>query len=226
MSDVVISYLITCNDEFKDYSHYSEVSLLNRLYQYRVGNECIFLHDSKNPILPIEFFKGADGFFQYYRHGLNNHYGEHKNYGKRMCKGKYIFQIDADEIPNAILLESLPELIALNEDIELFWVPRINDFIGVNQENAAQWGWRLSPYENRLIVNWPDPQGRLFKNLPHLRWERRVHEKVEGAKTFSYLPSMYELALHHNKTIETQIATNLKYNTLFTGEENQGFKLQ
>lgn len=227
MNDIFISYLITCNNEFNNYKHYSDVPLLKILQQYGNGNECVFLHDDKNPIIPVEFFDiNPNPFFRYYRHGLNNNYGEHKNYGKGLCKGKYIFQIDADEIPSEALLESLPELITLNEDIDLFWLPRINDFIGVTQENAVQWGWRLSPYENRLIVNWPDPQGRLFKNLPHLRWERRLHEKVEGAKTFTYLPAMYELALHHNKTIETQIETNLKYNKLFTGEENQGFKLQ
>jgi hypothetical protein len=103
--------------------------------------------------------------------------------------------------------------------------PRINDFIGVNHQNATQWGWRLTPYENRFIVNWPDPQGRLFKNIPNLRWERRLHEKIEGAKTFTYLPYEYDYSLYHYKTIEKQIETNLKYNKQFTSQENQGFKL-
>ncbi len=92
-------------------------------------------------------------------------------------------------------------------------------------DNAKQWGWRLTPYEDRLIVNWPDPQGRLFKNLPYIEWKRRLHEKVEGAKTYVHLPAVYELALHHNKTIEKQIQTNIKYNKMFTEEENKGFKV-
>lgn len=78
---------------------------------------------------------------------------------------------------------------------------------------------------NPPIVNAPDPQGRLFKNIPSLRWERRLHEKVEGAKIFSHLPDEYEYSLFHNKTIEKQIETNIKYNQKFTAIENQGFKI-
>jgi len=78
---------------------------------------------------------------------------------------------------------------------------------------------------NPPIVNAPDPQGRLFKNLPYIEWKRRLHEKIEGAKTYVHLPSIYELSLHHNKTIEKQIQTNIKYNKMFTEQENKGFKL-
>ena len=123
------------------------------------------------------------------------------------------------------MLESLKELIELNNDVDLFWIPRINDFKGVNNINAQQWGWKLTPYEDRLIVNWPDVQGRLFKNLPYIEWKRRLHEKIEGSKTHVHLPYEYEFALHHNKTIEKQIQTNIKYNKMFTEEENKGFKV-
>ena len=166
-----------------------------------------------------------NNFFKVHKHKLDRNYSEHKNYGKSFCQGEYIFQIDDDELPNETLLESLKELIELNSDVDLFWIPRINDFKGVNPENSKQWGWRLTPYEDRLIVNWPDPQGRLFKNVPYIEWKRRLHEKVEGAKTYVHLPSAYELSLHHNKTIEKQIQTNVKYNKMFTEEENKGFKV-
>jgi hypothetical protein len=83
------------------------------------------------------------------------------------------------------------------------------------------WGWRL--YDG--MINFPDYQSRLYRNLSHIRYERRLHEKVEGAKTYVHLPAVYELSLHHNKTIEKQIETNIKYNKLFTEEENKGFKV-
>ena len=224
MSIPFISYLVTCKNEEAQLA-----SLLNRLLKYKDGNECIILDDYSNNAVTIEILeniiKNNDNFFQLHKHALENNYSAHKNYGKSVCKGKYIFQIDADELPNESLLESLKDLINLNEDIDLFWIPRINDFIGVNQQTATQWGWRLTPYENRFIVNWPDPQGRLFKNIPNLRWERRLHEKIEGAKTYSYLPHEYDYSLYHYKTIEKQIETNLKYNKQFTSQENQGFKL-
>lgn len=222
MSHPFISYLVTCKNTGIELQ-----TLLDRLYQYGNNNECIVLDDySDNPTtLKILDDISNNNFFKVYKHKLDRNYSEHKNYGKSQCKGDYIFQIDDDELPSETLLENLNELIELNKDIELFWIPRINDFKGVNQQNAAQWGWRLTPYEDRLIVNWPDPQGRLFKNLPHIEWKRRLHEKIEGNKTYVHFPAMYELSLHHNKTIEKQIETNVKYNKMFTEEENKGFKV-
>ena len=55
-------------------------------------------------------------FFRVYQHKLDKNYSEHKNYGKSLCKGKYIFQIDADELPSKILLDNLKEIIELNND--------------------------------------------------------------------------------------------------------------
>lgn len=217
-----ISFLITCKNE-----GYQLQLLLERLLEYKDNNECIILddftedEDTKNVLQNIS----GTQFFKVYQHKLDRNYSEHKNYGKSLCKGKYIFQIDADELPSKILLDNLKEIIELNNDIDLFWIPRINDFKGVNPDNARQWGWRLSPYEDRLIVNWPDPQGRLFKNVPYMEWKRRLHEKVEGAKTFVHLPSEFDFSLLHNKTIEKQIETNIKYNKIFTEEENKGFKV-
>jgi hypothetical protein len=76
------------------------------------------------------------------------------------------------------------------------------------------------------LVNWPDPQCRIFKNIPdRIKWVGRLHERIEGNKNFVYLPYDEELSLYHDKTIEKQIETNLRYNTLFTQKENAGFSL-
>ena len=222
MSKPFISYLVTTKN-----TGFELQILLERLYKYSQNNECIILDDYSDEPVTLQVLNNAsdNSFFKVHKHKLDRNYSEHKNYGKNQCQGEYIFQIDDDELPSETLLESLKELIELNNDIDLFWIPRINDFKGVTPENSRQWGWRLTPYEDRLIVNWPDPQGRLFKNVPYIEWKRRLHEKVEGAKTYVHLPSAYELSLHHNKTIEKQIETNIKYNKLFTEEENKGFKV-
>lgn len=224
MNNIFISYLVTCKNE-----GYQLQSLLERLYENKDNNECIVLDDYSDDVdtksILDKFNKHESEFYKIYQHKLENNYSEHKNYGKSLCKGEYIFQIDADELPSKTLLESLKDIIDLNKDVDLFWVPRINDFKGVNQQNSAQWGWRLTPFEDRLIVNWPDPQARLFKNVSYMEWKRRLHEKIEGSKTHVHLPYDYEYALHHNKTIEKQIQTNIRYNKLFTEEENKGFKV-
>lgn len=222
METPFISFLVTCKNEGQQLQ-----LLLDCLFEHKDNNECIILDDFSDDIDTKNILQKADNsnFFKVYQHKLDRNYSEHKNYGKSLCKGKYIFQIDADELPSKMLMENLKDILELNNEIDLFWIPRINDFKGVNSENSRQWGWRLTPYEDRLIVNWPDPQGRLFKNVPYMEWKRRLHEKVEGSKTHVHLPYEYELSLHHNKTIEKQIQTNINYNKIFTQEENKGFKV-
>lgn len=162
-----------------------------------------------------------------FNHALENNYGAHKNFGIEQCKGDFIFQIDGDELPpEALLGENLHALLESNPTIEAYAVPRINDFRGVADEHAKKWGWRLTPSplcENRSVVNFPDYQWRIFKrDYPRISFTRRLHEKIEGYNTYVVLPADEDYALYHDKTIEKQIETNLKYNEMFTIEENQG----
>ena len=55
-----------------------------------------------------------------------------KNYTKEQCSGDYIFHIDADEIPNEVLLKQLPQILEIN-DTDLVWVPRINIVNGITE---------------------------------------------------------------------------------------------
>lgn len=74
-----------------------------------------------------------------------------------------------------------------------------------------------------VIVNAPDYQGRIYKNDPsRIRWDRRLHEKIEGHNGFTMLPSDIDFTLYHDKTIETQMNTNKRYNEWFTADENRG----
>jgi hypothetical protein len=77
-----------------------------------------------------------------------------------------------------------------------------------------------------VLVNAYDHQGRLFKNEPdRIKWVGKLHERIEGNKNFVYLPADESLSLYHDKTIEKQIETNLRYNRDFTKQENKGFNL-
>lgn len=225
-----ISYLVTCHNETD-----TLVRLLGRLDTFIRGtlDEVIIIDDfSDNPTKEIihEFLqRHPDTHVKHIQHALDNNYGAHKNYGNSLCKNEWIFQIDGDELPNENLMENIKEIIQANPDIELYFVPRINDYRGVTEDHARQWGWRLTPcpaYENRPIVNWPDYQGRIYKNVPdRIKWDRRLHEKIEGHLKYSFLPPSEEFALYHDKTIETQMKTNLRYNQQFTVAENQGHKV-
>jgi len=141
MSKPFISYLVTCKN-----TGFELQILLERLYKYGENNECIILDDysENSDTLQILNQISNNNFFKVYKHKLDRNYSEHKNYGKSQCLGEYIFQIDDDELPSETLLENLKELIELNNDIELFWIPRINDFKGVTDIEAKKWGWRLT----------------------------------------------------------------------------------
>lgn len=76
-----------------------------------------------------------------------------------------------------------------------------------------------------VIVNAYDPQARCFVNNNEVKWVGRLHERITGNKNFVYLPFDEDLSLYHDKTIEKQIQTNLRYNKDFSVKENQGFNL-
>ncbi len=160
------------------------------------------------------------------QHALDKNYGAHKNFGNEQCTGEWVFQIDGDEIPNPNLIVNLKTIIEANSTVDLIFVPRINDFIGVTETHARQWGWRLTSCEacdGRPVVNWPDYQSRIYRRDPaRIRWDRRLHEKIEGHTGYAMIPAETDLALYHDKTIETQMKTNFRYNEWFTQEENRG----
>ena len=128
-----------------------------------------------------------------------------------MCSGDYIFQIDADEIPNLTLIEQLPKIIEANKELEVMLVPRVNTVEGITQEHIKRWNWKV---EQNGWVNWPDYQWRIYKNASNIKWKNKVHEVLDGFKTFSHLPSNELYSLRHDKNIEKQENQNNFYNKL------------
>ena len=218
-----ISYLITCSNET------NTLTCLLKAINHVIGSdEIVILMDEK--YMDNKTHDIVAGFHHMFpcrilKHPLNNDYGTHKNFGIEHCNGDFIFQIDGDEMPpDSLLGENLHALLENNPNIEAYAVPRINAWQGLTPEIAKEWGWNLdmSPTHNRLRAAWPDYQWRLFKNTPSIRFKNRLHERIDGFKSYVGLPTDEEWALDHIKTIETQIATNLRYNKDFTNEENKG----
>ncbi len=219
-----ISFLVTVHNEDRTLRN-----LLTRLQVFvDNGDEIVILDDfsdnKETQVILSEFSKQDN--VKLFQHALDKNYGAHKNFGNEQCKNPWIFQLDSDELPNEILLNNVKDIIEANPTIELFVVPRINDFKGVTPEIAGQWGWQLTSCpicNNRFIINWPDYQGRIYKNDPQrIKFLRRLHEKIEGYNSYTNLPADYDLALYHDKDITTQIATNKRYNQWFTEAENKG----
>jgi len=75
---------------------------------------------------------------------------------------------------------------------------------------------------NLPLINWGtgDYQGRLYRNSPKIKWDRKLHENIVGYKEYSLLPKEFDYALYHPKTIERQVKQNTFYNEMFTHKEN------
>tara|TARA_R110001606_G_scaffold113564_4_gene240719 strand:- start:7601 stop:8257 length:657 start_codon:yes stop_codon:yes gene_type:complete len=142
---------------------------------------------------------------------LNNDFAQFKNNLNSQCSGDYIFQIDADEIPNKNLIFNLPYLLDTNPDVDLLYIPRINTVKGLTQKHIQKWRWAV---DSKGWVNFPDYQSRIYRNTEKLKWIKPVHEIIIGYKQFSHLPQEEEYCLYHPKQIDKQEKQNAFYETL------------
>jgi hypothetical protein len=208
---ITISYAITvCNelDEIK--------TLLPFLYEKkRKEDEIVILQDvSKNdPELTtyLESFTANGSDVLLVQQKFKNHFADWKNLLTDFCTKQFVFQIDADEVPHEQLIETLPFLLAMNGDVDVLLVPRVNTVEGLTQDHITKWNWRVN---EKGWVNWPDYQWRVYKSTIDIRWIRKVHEKLDGFKKFATLPMEEEFALYHSKEIKRQEKQNAYYDTL------------
>ena len=142
---------------------------------------------------------------------LNGDFAAFKNHLTEQCTGDYIFQIDADEIPHEKLIEILPDLLEHNTGCDVIMVPRVNTVDGISQDHMQQWGWVVN---EKGWINWPDEQWRIYKNNSEIKWINKVHERLDGYKVWTHLPTIEEFALYHPKTIDRQVKQNAYYDTL------------
>ena len=204
-----ISYAITaCNE------HVELERLLDQLNEYiRPKDEIIVqLDNTATPevkVIAEKYNVGTKYHYHRITFGLNGDFSLFKNNLKEHCIRDYIFQIDADEFLSENLILSLPEILGMNPEIEMYAVPRINTVEDLTQNHIQKWGWSIN---QDGWVNYPDYQTRIFKNTPEIKWINKVHERLIGAKTIVPLPEGYDLI--HPKTIERQEKQNNYYNTL------------
>ena len=205
-----ISYVITVCNELEEIQR-----LIPFLYEIiRKEDEIVVLLDKPkaSPVLLDQLYKYSSAdWITLKESAFQGHFADWKNELNRICSGDYIFQIDADELPNKTLIENLPSVLEHNSAVELYVVPRVNTVEGLTQNHIQKWGWNVN---QNGWVNWPDFQTRIYKNTPELKWENKVHERLVGHKEFAYLPMEEEWALYHPKSIERQEKQNNYYDTL------------
>jgi len=200
-----ISYSILTHNETK-----SLEKLLRFLVKWKdEGDEIVILDDfsdnQKTKEL-LDFYVSAHDIVFEQRNLLGD-YGGQKNHLKSMCSGDYSFNLDADEMISRWFIKNVHDILEENP-IDLIFLPRINMVEGLTQEHMRYWGWSVN---EEGWVNFPDWQGRLFKNRPNIKWEKPVHEMIAGFQTYAHLPTEKPFCIRHNKTIEKQEQQNQKY---------------
>ena len=208
-----IGYFITaCNE-------YEELKKLLILLRTNIDkNDCIgVLLDDENVTPEVDslcnqFVVPNSESFRLIYSNLDKDFASFKNLGYHLFEDcNWIFNIDADELPSSMLIQNIKQIINLNPETELIYVPRINTVEGLPQEHVNKWRWQVN---EEGWVNWPDYQGRIYKRSPMIEWKGKVHERIEGMKKYSHLPAKEEFAFHHPKTIERQERQNKLYETI------------
>jgi hypothetical protein len=97
----------------------------------------------------------------------------------------------------------------------LFYIPRINTVIGLEEEHKKLFNYY--PDANGYI-NFPDYQGRFFKNTPNIRWQGKIHESLTGFTKRAVLKPDPTKAILHEKTIEKELYS---YHNIFNRKENE-----
>jgi hypothetical protein len=205
-----ISYAITVCNEKLEVKRLVDFLLTNKRQQ----DEIVVLYDQKNgdeEVINMLTKLNKLPNFQVWRGFFENHFADWKNKLIEYCSGDYIFQIDADEMPHKSLVDNLPYILEANEENEVYLVPRVNTVEGLTEEHINLWRWNVN---EKGWVNWPDYQMRIWKNKPEIKWVNKVHEKLDGFKTYAPLPELENAALYHPKEIERQVKQNNYYSTL------------
>ena len=133
-------------------------------------------------------------------------FSKHRNYHITKCKGEYIFVLDADEIPQEALVKNIK-----NFDSDILYVPRMNIIPGHTEE----WCKRMKFSVNEVgWINWPDYQGRYFRNNGKILWSLGLHERLIGSDKVAQLQAIPQLALWHVKSVEKQDKQDAFYSNL------------
>ena len=197
---------------------HNETDSLSELIQFLVKHkdeedEIVILDDYSDNEKTKEILDTMCSIYEitFDQRNLHKDYAGQKNALIRMCKGEYIFNLDADELPNKWLIKNIKSILEANPTIDLYWVPRVNTVEGLTQEHIDKWRWQVN---EKNWVNWPDYQGRIWRNRQNIRWKNPVHEVLEGYTEHTFLPAEEQFCFYHPKTISRQEKQNKFYDTI------------
>jgi len=207
-SSLSISYGVTVNDEAKEL----KVLIDKLLLSIGKNDEVIILQDITNENQAVsELIKSYGSSVVKLESKLNGDFATFKNNLIHHAKGKYLFQIDADEYPAENLLKNIKSYLRKEKKSDCFLVPRINIVDGISEEYIKEMNWSIN---QEGYINFPDYQPRIIKNNKKIFWKNKVHEVFYGNTRSTELPKDYAFCLIHKKSIVKQKQQNAFYDTI------------
>lgn len=205
-----ISYAITACNELEELKRLIPFLIKNK----QIHDEIVILFDEKNgtrEVLDYLIQFNVLPNVQTWRNFFENDFAAAKNRLNMYCKNEWIYQIDADEMIEVELMQNLGEILDTNSDVDLIFVPRINIVNGITDDHIQKWGWFVN---EKGWINFPDHQGRIYRNKKGIEWVGKVHERIGGATNYTSFPNEEVYCIKHIKDIKRQEKQNSYYNTL------------
>ena len=206
-----ISYAVTVSNEIVEIQNLIERLSTNK----RVEDEIVIQFDSSTATISVVEYLNecviSAKIQKLVSFPLNGDFGQFKQHLNQNCSGDWIFQLDADEDLEPTLIKNLHTILEENPEIDMFWLPRINIVNGVTPDDIQKWGWNIS---EQGWVNYPDVQGRLYRNKQSIFWAGKVHEKIQGYESYSIFPPEELYSIKHIKDIDRQRKQNDFYEQL------------
>ena len=207
---IPISYGITVSIEAVELS-----KLLQCLLPYICQEDEVIVLADKDKVTPavLQVLEQYKSNIKAIFFPLNHNFANFKNHLIETATKDYLFQIDADELPNVYLLQSIKPLLNRYKDFDCIRIPRVNIIEGITFEHLRQWDWDIDMYGR---INYPDLQMRIFKLHQGIVWAQKVHEILVNYKHLVNLPyrENESYCLYHRKTIGKQEEQNKYYETL------------
>ena len=82
---------------------------------------------------------------------LNNDFASFKNNMIKYAGGDFCFNLDPDEKPSEYLLYYVKQVIE-NNNVDVFFIPRINTVDGLTSAHIHKWGWRITRIESENLI--------------------------------------------------------------------------
>lgn len=193
-----LSYAVTVCNESKEL--YSLISFLKKVKDSE--DEINILVDTLHATAAVknilDFFKNDIVICE---RDFCGNFAKHRNFHLKQCTGDYIFVIDADEMPKEKLILAIKHMIH-SSGADMIMVPRINIHPGLTQEWLNKHQFHVNEFD---WINWPDYQGRIFKNDPDtIYYSKDLHESITGVIKPIAVQADPSLALWHIKSVEKQ----------------------